>query len=296
MLATHPLLAAARGCGVKAQNAFHYPDRGWMRRRKPGMWLPVTTVTPDIASLCEYLLSTGPMTVRDAARWLANDEEVGGKGGPAERINTLVRRSFLERVDWAPAVGTDSSRRDPSHSTIRVVGPGPAAIMHFHRRLSWDWSQWNVCCSVPTSRLLLRLKADVPWKPSGGDRLQGVMGRLQVGTRGVWVAALRYARPKREDGYKQRVATALRNLPPDERLWALVPDEAFLEMVTEVFLDAGVLNRALVVTDDDLWADRTVRLADAFRVFGDGGWERVRVSGLEGAERIQSVPLEEGIV
>lgn len=268
-----------------------------MRRRKPDIWLPVTTITPDVESLCDYLQSTGPMTSEDAARWLhsraAGNSCSSGKGGAAERINTLVRRSFLERVDWAPPLGDDPSRRDPSHSAFRVVGPGPAAIMHFHRRLLWDWSGWSVCCSVPTSRLLLRLRSDIPWKSSGGDRLQGVMGRLQIGERGIWVAVLRHRRPRQEGSYKRHVVSALRNLPPDERLLALAPDEAFLETVTEVCLDAGVLTRTLVVTDDDLWADQSVRLADAFRVFDEGRWERVHVSGLEAAERMQSASLED---
>ena len=54
-----------------------------------------------------------------------------------------------------------------------------------------------------------------------------------------------------------------------------------------------VLTRTLVVTDDDLWADQSVRLADAFRVFDEGRWERVHVSGLEAAERMQSASLED---
>jgi len=261
-----------------------------MRRRKPDVWLPVTAVTNDIAQLSDYLFATGPMLARDAACWLAGSERIGGRGGAAERINTLVRRGFLERVDWAPPV---ADSRQPSLSVMKLVGPGAASIMHFRRQLGWEWSGWSICCSVPVSRLLLRMR-DVSWQASGGDRRQGVIGRLRIGERSAWVAVLRYPRSNRVDVYKEKVVAALRHLPAGERLWLIVPDEAFFEQVTAICLDAAVLDRTLVTTDFDVWMDRTIPLPDVFRAWGDNGWERVRIAALEEAERVQSAAEEEG--
>jgi len=279
----HPPRLRSGGIRLRAAKCFHAPESGILKVWTAPNTRFVAQRDDRLDGLVTHLATSGPMLVGQAADWISGGVNVQ-RGH--HRIEALLRAGWLEGAYWQ-AKGP-SGMRVPQPQ--RLVGLGSGAQRQYGRMPVWRWNNTVVCRGAVLARLLLRLPEQVrKWSPLLSEARSERLGVLEVSGLRAWVFVVR--RGTEPQVYENSVVAALARGPAvtdRERLWVIVPDEECADSARRALETAGVLQRALLTTDEALW-DHRLPLSEGFRCWTDGAWRPIEIVALAEIEQQWSV-------